>query len=197
MSEYDAGKAVLGRSAIRRRILALVMDAPERRLHLRAIARAVGTSAGTAARELARLEDAGLLERAREGNQVYFRGRPDHLETPLGPPATRRPPDPNGLAVLGTMAVGLRAIYGDRLLGVYLYGSRARGDNRPDSDVDVLIVLDRIDNYWTDLWRSSELASEVSLDAGLLVSRVLASETDWMRASKPFLAAARREALRA
>lgn len=35
----------------------------------------------------------------------------------------------------------LRSIYGDRLVRVILYGSRARGDARPDSDVDVLVVL--------------------------------------------------------
>jgi len=35
---------------------------------------------------------------------------------------------------------GLARIYGDRLKGVYLYGSYARGDARPDSDVDLLVV---------------------------------------------------------
>ncbi len=30
--------------------------------------------------------------------------------------------------------------YGDLLHSVWLYGSRARGDNRPDSDLDVLLV---------------------------------------------------------
>ena len=31
----------------------------------------------------------------------------------------------------------LAKVYGERLRGVYLYGSYARGDFRPDSDVDV------------------------------------------------------------
>ena len=35
----------------------------------------------------------------------------------------------------------LAALYGERLRRVVLYGSQARGDARPDSDVDVLIVL--------------------------------------------------------
>jgi len=34
----------------------------------------------------------------------------------------------------------LRAALGDRLVAVILFGSRARGDARPDSDWDVLIV---------------------------------------------------------
>ena len=36
----------------------------------------------------------------------------------------------------------LGAMYGDRLRRVVLYGSQARGDDTPDSDVDVLVVLD-------------------------------------------------------
>ena len=75
MSEVTTTSVILGRSKIRHRILALIMDAPDRRMHLRAIARAVGTSAGTAARELGRLEDASLVRRTREGNQVYFEAR--------------------------------------------------------------------------------------------------------------------------
>jgi hypothetical protein len=35
----------------------------------------------------------------------------------------------------------LRALYGDRLVRVVLYSSLARGDARPDSDVDVLVIL--------------------------------------------------------
>lgn len=35
----------------------------------------------------------------------------------------------------------LAAAFGRRLRGVVLYGSRARGDHRPDSDYDVLVVL--------------------------------------------------------
>ena len=35
-----------------------------------------------------------------------------------------------------------RAFYRADLKAVWLYGSRARGDNRPDSDLDVLLVRD-------------------------------------------------------
>jgi predicted nucleotidyltransferase len=36
----------------------------------------------------------------------------------------------------------LEAAFGRRLRSVVLYGSRARGDHRPDSDIDILVVLD-------------------------------------------------------
>jgi predicted nucleotidyltransferase len=35
----------------------------------------------------------------------------------------------------------LHAIYGDRLRGVVLYGSEARREATPDSDVDILVLL--------------------------------------------------------
>ena len=40
----------------------------------------------------------------------------------------------------------LRRALGDNLIRVTLYGSQARGDATPDSDVDVLIVLHRADD---------------------------------------------------
>jgi predicted nucleotidyltransferase len=36
----------------------------------------------------------------------------------------------------------LASRYGSRLKAVYLFGSRARGDYRPDSDADVAIFVD-------------------------------------------------------
>ena len=36
---------------------------------------------------------------------------------------------------------GYKRVFGRRLAQVWLFGSRARGDHRPDSDVDLLVVL--------------------------------------------------------
>lgn len=135
MSEYTSASLLLGRSKIRQRILALIMDAPERRLHLRAIARAVGTSAGTAARELGRLEDVGLVRRTREGNQVYFEARPnqplfgqirDVVRQVAGAPY-----------ILRKHLAGLAGV--ERAV---IFGSYADGRLKPDSDVDLLILGD-------------------------------------------------------
>jgi predicted nucleotidyltransferase len=35
----------------------------------------------------------------------------------------------------------LQAVYWDRIRGVVLYGSEARGEATPDSDVDILVLL--------------------------------------------------------
>lgn len=44
--------------------------------------------------------------------------------------------------VLHWVTQSLRNLYGSRLRHLFLFGSYARGEARPDSDVDLLIVLD-------------------------------------------------------
>jgi predicted nucleotidyltransferase len=45
----------------------------------------------------------------------------------------------------------LSKAHGKRLLGVVLYGSEARGTAGPDSDIDVLVLLEGPVNYGPDL----------------------------------------------
>jgi predicted nucleotidyltransferase len=47
-------------------------------------------------------------------------------------------------ALLDELARHFRARLGEDLVGVVLYGSRARGDARPDSDLDLMIIADRL-----------------------------------------------------
>ena len=73
----------VGRSSVRQRILALLLDESSSRLHLREIQRRARTSPGTASRELAKLVAAGLIDREAEGNQVYFRASVSPFATML------------------------------------------------------------------------------------------------------------------
>ncbi|MBD5463314.1 MAG: nucleotidyltransferase domain-containing protein [Lachnospiraceae bacterium] len=47
--------------------------------------------------------------------------------------------------LLGQYVEEVRKIYGERLRSVILYGSYARGDFRPDSDIDIMILVDLTD----------------------------------------------------
>ena len=78
---------------------------------------------------------------------------------------------------------GLVRIYGDRLKGVYLYGSYARGDYRPGSDVDVMILLKNYRNYWGEQKKISQLASDVSLEYDVTVSCIFIKELQWEKSS--------------
>ena len=50
-----------------------------------------------------------------------------------------------------------QAIYGDRLRGVYLYGSGARDQLTPDSDIDIAVILDAAPDRFAEHERTSEL----------------------------------------
>lgn len=93
------------------------------------------------------------------------------------------------------LKLALDALYGKRLRNVYLFGSYARGEEDPESDLDVLIVLDRIDRYGQEVDRTGEIISALSLDYGLSLSRVFVTERDWLESRLPFLRAVRSEAI--
>lgn len=81
----------------------------------------------------------------------------------------------------------LSRIYGKRLKGVYLYGSYARGENQPDSDVDVMIVLDSWQRYGDEIKRTSELNARLSLDYNVSISRLFMTEDRWKNEDSPLL----------
>ena len=56
--------------------------------------------------------------------------------------------------LLDELKAALHHLYGPRLRGVYLFGSYARGDQDSESDVDVLIVLDRFEHYGAEIDRT-------------------------------------------
>jgi predicted nucleotidyltransferase len=89
----------------------------------------------------------------------------------------------------------MRSVYGPRLRGVYLYGQRASEDAPPDAEVDLLIVLDRIDSYGAELEQTSTICALLSLEARVIVSRVFVSEADWLGRVEGPLAQARAEAV--
>jgi predicted nucleotidyltransferase len=75
----------------------------------------------------------------------------------------------------------LERLYGQRLRGVYLYGSAARDQLTPDSDIDIAIVLDEIRSRFDEHERTSRLGSEVSLEYETLVTFLFVSEDDYQK----------------
>ena len=90
---------------------------------------------------------------------------------------------------------GLQDIYDEQLKGLYLYGSYARKDADVESDVDILIILDKIESYSDEIAKTSELVSELSLKYDKTISRVFVSRQDWNEKETPFLLNARKEAI--
>lgn len=98
-------------------------------------------------------------------------------------------------SVLGELKPRLAAHYGERLRGVYLFGSYARDEADEESDVDVLIVLDRVEHYSREVEKTSELMSELSLKYGKSISCVFVAEIKWREADTMFYLNVREEAI--
>ena len=65
-----------------------------------------------------------------------------------------------------------------KLHQVVLFGSRARGDAEPDSDMDVLIVLDeQVSRQSRQI--VSDCIWEIGFEAGIVVVPVVVSRDDW------------------
>lgn len=60
-----------------------------------------------------------------------------------------------------------------------LYGSRARGDFRPESDADVAFIVAPDAEHWRTLWMLSELAWNVYLETDIMIQPVVVSSEHW------------------
>jgi len=92
-------------------------------------------------------------------------------------------------SILAEVRRGLEEIYGPRLKGLVVFGSYARGEATPDSDLDVLFILEDFESPVAEINRTSGLASDVSLEHDLTVSLLPVREQDWRSRDSAFLAA--------
>jgi predicted nucleotidyltransferase len=92
----------------------------------------------------------------------------------------RPPTDREVSEALARFAAAVRQHYGNRLRGIYLFGSRARGDHGPDSDADVAILLaDDGWRFWDEKMRLVDLAFDTTHDSGLYVQPWPFTEREW------------------
>ncbi len=101
------------------------------------------------------------------------------------------PPDVR--AALQELKESLLHLYGERLKGVSLFGSYARGDYHPESDVDVLIVLAGQVRAFEEISRYSKAISDICLRHDVLISTVPVSEQWVSERLEPLFENVRRE----
>ena len=76
----------------------------------------------------------------------------------------------------------LAAIYGERLKGVYLYGSYARGEATDGSDIDVAVVLAGPVSRAEEDKRTDDLIGDLSLREDCVLMPLSLSEDEYAKA---------------
>jgi uncharacterized protein len=87
------------------------------------------------------------------------------------------PLNPTVQALLAVYRRQLEEHLGERLVKLTLFGSYARGQARADSDIDVAVVLDRI-NRPADRVLPMELAGDLIAEHGLVIAPLVLSVSE-------------------
>ncbi len=87
------------------------------------------------------------------------------------------PDDP----LLKRCAHTIRATYGDRLAGIVLFGSAARGDDTPESDIDLLVLIEGDYDLWEEIERLVDSLYPLQLESGRLISAKPTRAEDYRR----------------
>jgi len=89
----------------------------------------------------------------------------------------------------------LAAVYKQRLRGVVLHGSEARGDARPDSDIDVLVLLEGPVAFGRELRTSIHALYPMTLELGRPMSPTPVSIEEYETCDCPLYRNAHREGI--
>lgn len=65
-----------------------------------------------------------------------------------------------------------------------LYGSEARGDARPDSDIDLLVLVDTDSLNYSEKDKIRAPFYDIELDAGIVISTLVMPRKEWE--NRPF-----------
>lgn len=120
----------------RRAVLALLYSHVDESFYLRQITRAAGAGMGAVQREVKNLAEAGIIRRTTSGRQVYYQANP---ECPVY--------DELKSLIMKTVGMGdvFRAALApleNRIHVAFLFGSLVQGNQRLESDVDIMVVGD-------------------------------------------------------
>jgi uncharacterized protein len=98
--------------------------------------------------------------------------------------------------ILAELRRRFEALYGERLVQMILFGSQARGDAVPGSDIDILVVLKDPVQPGEEIDRTIDTVADLSLQHNEVISCVFMDEEHFMHRYGPLLRNIRREGIR-
>jgi predicted nucleotidyltransferase len=119
-------------------VLRVLFGQPQRSFYASELIRDAGTGSGAAQRELARLEDSGLILARRIGNQKHYQANAD---SPLFGELRNIVLKTVGLAE--PLRDALKPVASD-IRAAFVYGSVAKAIDQATSDIDLMVVSDNL-----------------------------------------------------
>jgi predicted nucleotidyltransferase len=98
-------------------------------------------------------------------------------------------------SLLNELKASLVNLYGDRLFSLILFGSQARGEATPDSDIDVMAVLNDPVNVAEEIYRMSDIGWHFMNEYGELVSIIPTAKSAFLDAAISFIRVVKREGI--
>ena len=157
-------------ASTQQRVLAFLFGQPERSYFATELIGLVGAGSGAVQRELSRLADSGLVNITRVGTQKHYQANP---QSPIFAE----------LCAITQKTVGLAEPIRDALaplakdiMAAFVYGSVAKRTDTATSDIDVLVLSDRVD--YADVFSALQSA-EIKL--GRTINPTVYSPADWRK----------------
>jgi len=161
-SPISYSKEDIWRGSTYLKILSFFLERPKAEFYSREVSKKVGVSSGAANEKLKELYGAGFMNRRKEGRMYFYSLKKDD-ETVKQLKVARNLSKP--------LVKDLKKLGRELDLEVYLYGSVARGEDRKDSDWDVLFIGDA---------SSAELQRKVDeIDSSVDISTSLFTRSEW------------------
>ncbi len=101
----------------------------------------------------------------------------------------------NKLAILKKIKTRLQTVYRERLAGVVLNGSAARGNITDESDIDILVLLKGPVEYGNDLETNINSLYPLSLELGRRISANPVDAKEYETVMCPLYKASRKEGI--
>ena len=139
-------------SSTQQRVLAYLFGQPERSFFATELIRLAGGGSGAVQRELARLEDSGLVSVSRLGTQKHYQANP---KSPIFSELCAIAKKTVGLAE--PLRTALKPL-AKRISAAFVYGSVAKKQDTATSDIDLMVISASL--TYADLFAALEEASE-------------------------------------